>query len=127
MPYSCRTVSLLNRYRGVIPEDPPPNPNRFALQRLGISPETLDARVNAEVDELLCGFRAERQLDRITSNSSVEMPHIMTKEDCLTLFRATGIPPTMLEVYEWAADLRISRFNFEREDYGDYSFLDAYD
>ena len=110
------------------PLDPPqPNPNRFAYQRMGLSAETLDARVTAEVNELLWEARAERQL------ASLFPPHIqriLSKEDCLTLFRATGVPhheTALFGVWRWAADLGIVRFNFEHEVVNDdYSFLNAY-
>ena len=53
-----------------LPDHPQLNPNRVALQRLGLSEETLDSRINAEVDELLQDMRAERQLARIMPASS---------------------------------------------------------
>lgn len=90
----------------------------------------MDARVSAEVDELLCSMKAERQLERITTRSSADVPHIMTKEDCMTLFRATGVPPSgpLWGVYRWAADLDKAKYNFEDEVEGDdYSFMNVYD
>jgi hypothetical protein len=83
--------------------------------------------VNSEVDELLHTMRAERRQENLTASSSVELPRIMSKEDCMTLFNATGVPPpgALWGVYRWAANLGEARFNFERED--DNAFLDAYD
>lgn len=118
------------RYYPTAPEAPRPNPNRFALAHLGISEETLDAKATREVDEILCYMKAERQLARITPGPSVDIPQPLSKEDCLTLFRATGVPPlgSLWGVYKWATDLGMARFNFDVEVEGDdYSFLNAYD
>jgi len=89
----------------VPPAPPRANPNRFALQRLGISTEELEARASAEVDELLLTMNAERRLENLAAGPS-EMPRIMTKEDCRTLFEATGVPPpgALRGVYRWAFD-----------------------
>jgi hypothetical protein len=102
--------------------------NRFALRRLGISQEELEAGVAREVEEAISEGRAERGIERFTANASPEAPRILTKEDCLALFHATGVPPlgALGGVYCWAADLGSSRFNFKIEN-EDYSVLDAYD
>jgi hypothetical protein len=122
-----RKGSPFDRYRKVPPAPPTANPNRFVLQRLGISEEDLDAMVNSEVDELLHTMHAERRQENLIASSSVELPCIMSKEDCMTLFNATGVPPpgALWGVYRWAANLGETKFNFERED--DNAFLDAYD
>ena len=123
-----RRRTPFDRYFATAPKAPQPPANRFALRRLGITQEELDARVTREVDEALQEFRAERALERITANSSTEAPRILTKEDCLTFCRATGVPPpgALWGVYRWAADLGSTRFNFNFEN-DDYSVLDAYD
>ena len=110
-------------------EAPRPDPNRFRLARLGITAEELDARVDREVEDALLEHRANRRLAALEAGTS-DCPRILTKEDCLTLFRATGVPPpgALWGVWRWAADLDHARFNFEREVVDDdYSFLDAYD
>lgn len=80
------------------------------------------------MDEALRELQAERNLARITANASAEAPRILTKEDCLVLFRATGVPPPgpLWGVYRWAADLGTALFNFDWEN-KDYSVLNAYD
>ena len=95
---------------------------------MGITEEELQARVKVEVDSLLCGMKAEREWERIVASSSSDSPRVLSKEDCMTLFRATGVPPPgpLWGVYRWAADLGITHFNFEGEG-SDYSYLDAYD
>lgn len=105
MPRRSHQVSPFDHYRNVPPAPPIANPNRFALQRIGISEEELEARVRAEVDDLLTQMCAERRLENLTAGSS-EFPRIMTKEDCRNWFNATGIPPpgALWGVYRWAFD-----------------------
>ena len=95
------------RYYATVPERPRPNPNRFAMARLGISEEELAARVASEIDEELRVIDAERRLARITD---VDFPRLLSKEDCLVLFEATGVPTSgsLLGVYNWAADIDTS-------------------
>ena len=94
------------RYYATVPERPRPNPNRFAMARLGISEEELAARVASEIDEELRVIDAERRLARITD---VDFPRLLSKEDCLVLFEA-GVPTSgsLLGVYNWAADIDTS-------------------
>lgn len=95
------------RYYGTVPEAPRPPANRFALRRLGITAEELDARVSREVDEALTEVCTELAMERLTANASPEAPRILTKEDLMAFFRATGIPPPgpLRGVYRWAMDL----------------------
>lgn len=105
-----------DRYKATAEETPRPNPNRFALQRLGLSEEELDARVAAKVDELLRVCKAERRLDQLsTGPSPLAAPRVLTKEDCLTLFNATGVPTSrsLVGAFWWAVDLSTARFNFD--------------
>ena len=78
---------------------------RFAPPPLGISEEERDAQITAEVDEILTKLLAERRWEEITANSSKESPRILTKEDCMNMFIATGIPPpgALRGVYKWAS------------------------
>ena len=86
------------------------------------------------MDELLTEVTVERRFANLSlpGTSSSLPPRILTKEeDCLRLFRATGVPhPGALwwGVYRWAAGLGEARFNFDTE-LGDdnYRLLDAYD
>jgi hypothetical protein len=96
--------SPFDRYRKLPPAPARAYPNRFTLHRLGISEADLDVRLSSEVDERLHTLCAERRLDELTASSS-EFPRIMTKEDCMTLFNATGIPPpgALFGVYRWAS------------------------
>jgi hypothetical protein len=102
-PHRIRQGSPFDRYRKTPPAPPTAHPNRFALQRLGISEEELEARLSSEVDERLLQLEAERRLDILTASSS-KFPRIMTREDCRTLFNATGIPPpgALGGIYRWA-------------------------
>lgn len=85
--------SPLDKYKATADEAPRPNPHRFVLQRLGLSKETFDARVTAELDDLLRVLRSKKQLSSLTTGVSFSsIPHILTKEDFLTLFRATSVP-----------------------------------
>lgn len=95
---------------------------------MGMTEEELQRRASQEAAEELKTMWLERQLERLTSHPGLQ--RILTKEDCMLLFTATGFPPPgpMMGIYRWAADLGISRYNFEREIVDDdYSFLDAYD
>jgi hypothetical protein len=109
---TIRNGSPFARYYHTVQELPRPNPNRFALARLGISPEELEARASIEVEEELRVWRAERRLASITST---EFPRILSKEDCLVFFEVTGIPTSgsLLGVYQWAADPGGDEFNLE--------------
>jgi hypothetical protein len=88
----------------------------------------LDERVEQEVEEFMREITTERMMDRLTAPEGLQ--RILTKEDCLTLFRATGVPASgpLWGVWRWAANLGEAQFNFEEPaDVGDYSFLNAYD
>ena len=87
----------------------------------------LDEMTSREVEELLLAMRNERQLDRLAAPPGLR--RILTQEDCLTLFRATGLPPlgTLWGVYRWATGAGQARYNFEDPDTGNYDFMDAYD
>lgn len=122
-------LSPFQRYYATAPEAPRPV-RRAAWVRLGISEETFNRRVTQEINEALREMAAERALARITEGASVEFPRVLSKEDCLTLFNATGVltSGSLYGVYRWAADLDIPKFNFDTEPVGDdYSFLNAYD
>lgn len=60
-----------------------------------------------EIDEELRVIMAERRLAHITS---FDFPRILSKEDCLVLFEATGVPTSgsLLGVYKWATDAETS-------------------
>lgn len=86
------------------------------LQRLGLTAAEFDERVTREINELLREAKAERLLNRIftpITDSHEPLSRILTKEDCMTLFRATGVPPPgpLWGVYRWAANLGQARFN----------------
>lgn len=102
-PSYPRGGPALTRYYASAMELPRPNPNRFALARLGISEAELEARVAREVDEALTTLSAERRLANIFS---YDFPRILSKVDCLVLFEATGVPTSgsLLGVYHWATD-----------------------
>ena len=123
MPPSIRRSSAFPRYGPTAEEAPTPNPNRFALARLGITEEMLVARIDAEVDEALRSGREER----LARETPAEIPRPLSKEDCLAIFRQTGVPSpasgATWSIWRWAANLDEARFNFE-DDGGDLSFLD---
>lgn len=117
-----------DRYRPTAEEAPRLNPNRFNLQRLGITEAELEHRVELEVDELLSTFQAERRLARLSSPEG--LTRILTRDDCWTLFRATGSPTSgsLLGVYWWASGFGSTRFNFEIDWTPEQiTLLDAYD
>ena len=117
----------ITRYYPWAEEAPRLNPNRFAYARMGLTAEMLDARVTAEVNELLDEMMREKRLAEIMPGPTPDIPRVLSKEDCLTLFRATGIPRpgsgALYGVYRWAANLDEARYNYE-DDGGDLSFLD---
>lgn len=127
-PPMVRGGTPFSRYYATAAEPPRSNPIRPPHERLGLSEAEFDARVAQEVDEELRMMRLERQLNRITANSSPEAPRVLTREDCMIIFRATGAPThnSLYGVWLWAADLGRTRFNFEWDN-EDYSVFDAYD
>jgi hypothetical protein len=128
-PEIRRSSSPFSRYYPTAPEAPRPRHNRFVLERLGINEETLNARAAQEAEEFLREAEAERRLARIMPGSS-DVLRPLSKEDCLTLFNATGVPPLgpLWGVWQWAADLGWARLPYEVDVEGDdYTFLNAYD
>ena len=129
MPPFSRTQSPFCRYFPTAPEAPRPNPNRFALARMGITEEELVRRATQEIDAELRTFQAERRLESLCSPDGLQ--RVLSKEECLRFFMDTGVPPPgpLWGVWRWAADLGIARYNFVDE-IGiddDYSALNAYD
>ena len=128
-PPRHRGGTPFDHYKAQVPEAPQPNPYRFLLPKLNLTEEELNSRVDREVDTLLRDLRNERQLARLSTGDD-SLQRILTKEDCLTLFRATGVPQSgsLWGVYRWAADLGIARFNFDMElTPENIALLDAYD
>ena len=70
--------SPLDKYKSTVEEAPLPNPNRFTLQRLGLSEAEFDAKVTAEVDELLRECKAERRWNQLAVGSSPQAPRVLT-------------------------------------------------
>lgn len=94
---------------------------------MGLTEEEFNARTSQDVDELLAEIELSRRQELL---EQLPFERVLTKEDCLQMFRVNGHPTTgpMLGVWRWAADLGHARFNFETEPVGDdYSFLNAYD
>ena len=108
---------------------PPDDRRRVPFSRYNTTERPVDAQLEQEVVELLVEMRNERQINRLFLEPSSQLQRILTKEDCLTLFRATCVPPpgALWDVYRWAANLGKVCFNFELEDPKDFSCLDAYD
>ena len=109
-----------------------PNPSRFALNRLGITAEILDARVSEEIETSLLESLRERRLNRLFPPESLasSVPRILTKEDCMQLFSTTGVPTgsSLMGVYRWAANLGEARYNFDTDFFPEsIALLDAYD
>jgi hypothetical protein len=102
---------------------------------MGITAQEFEANVTQEINEIIQQANTERLLERIfptlPNTSGADPPsRILTKEDCLSLFRATGEPSSgsLLGVYRWAADLGHAKFNFEKElEDHEFHFLDEYD
>lgn len=99
---------------------------------MGLTEQEFDDKVTEEVNEQLRQLRAERLLDRLLppASTSSMTPRILTKEDCLQLFRATGVPTSgsLVGIYHWAADLGKAYYNLETNfDPESLAFLDAYD
>lgn len=128
--------SPFGSYFPTVENAPRPQPNRFALRRLGLSEADLAAQTARKADEflreaneVLCEAFVERRLARLFPSKLSSTLRILTKKDCMQLFRTTGVPTTgsLMGVYRWAANLGESRYNFEEPaDVHDYSFLDPY-
>ena len=95
MPPGPSHRSPFDHYKQTAENAPQPDPHRFVLQRLGLTAEEFEDRVTREINETLREARAERNLDLLatpTSDTHEPLSRILTKEDCMTLFRATGVP-----------------------------------
>ena len=90
----------LDKYKASAEEAPRPNSKRFVLRKLGLSEAEFDARVVAEVDELLRDCRTERRLEQLEASSSTA-PRVLSKEDAHFFFDAMGNPssPALLGAY----------------------------
>lgn len=53
--------------------------------------DTHDAQINQEVEAFFLEMRNKRHLNQLSTDPQLQ--RILTKEECLTLFRATGVPP----------------------------------
>jgi hypothetical protein len=102
------------RHKASAAEDPRPKFHEKRLQRLGLTEKEFDDAVTSEINERIRQARAESALERI-ENAAPTVPRILSKEDCMTLFHATGVPTSgsLLGVYWWAADLFQTRLNFD--------------
>lgn len=115
MPPGPSHRSPFDHYKQTAENAPQPDLHRFVLQRLGLTAEEFEDRVTREINEALREARAERNLDLLatpTSDTHEPLSRILTKEDCMTLFRATGVPlsSALGGVYRWAANLGVPRF-----------------
>jgi exonuclease III len=127
LPPMERSRSVFARYYNAPEEAPRPSSIPTVARRLNMSTEALEAQVALEAAEFLRSVKAERRMERLFS-APPDLQRPLSKQDCLDIFNATGIPPTgsLYGVYLWAADLGHAKYNFVREEEG-YEFLNAYD
>jgi hypothetical protein len=116
MPPGPSWRTPFDHYKHSAENAPQPDPYRFVHKRLGLTAAEFNAKVTEEINESLRAAQAERCLERIfppATGNQEPLPRILTKEDCLAFFNATGHPTTgsLLGVWRWAADLGIPRFN----------------
>lgn len=131
-PGASSSRTPFDYYKATAAEAPRPNPYRFVLQRLGITEQRFDEELTREINERVSEARAECRLEQRfvpNPNNEERVPRILTKEDCLCLFAATGVPTSgpLEGVYRWAADLGRAQFECvaELEDH-ELHYLDAY-
>jgi hypothetical protein len=105
-PPALSFCTPFDHYKATAAQEEPPYKYRFVIKKLGLTRAEFEDRIAEEVDELLGAEVAQRR-DNIP----------LTKEDCLQHFRNTGFPPEgpLMGVYRWAADLGISRYNFDED------------
>ena len=127
-------ASFLDRFRASDVRAPRSTPHRSRLRELGISQEEFDVQVAREVDEALAELAEERRQVREPSPPTTELPLPLvplTKDECLRRFFPGNVRPStgpMVGVYNWAADLGWTRFNFDFNfDTDDINLLNAYD
>ena len=107
-------LTLAERYRTATVVAPRPNPNRFALRRLGLSEAEFENRFAAEVDETLRQIMAERRWAQLQPNDP-SLARALTREDARTMFQAIGVPTSgsLVGVFAWAYGHHAARFNFD--------------
>ena len=136
--FASARSSPFRRYLGlpdVISEPSVPSNHIPVHKRLGISKETFDALLTAEIDEVLVGETELRNRSEVPEGEPSSAPEErlapLTQEDCLALFRKNGYPDanspgSLWGVYWWAANLGRAKFYCDFDvDNGDFSFLDA--
>jgi hypothetical protein len=132
MPPGPSSRTPFDHYKATAAPAPQPNPYRFLLRRLGITEQEFDDNLTMEVNERIRQARADSALEAIFPSTSNAEPleRILTKDDCMHLFHATGVPPggPFWGIFRWAADLGHARYNFVRElEDHELHFLDEYD
>ena len=133
MPPGTTHRSPLDHCKASAETSPQPNLYRFAHQNLGFIEQQFEDKVTNEIDELMWEAQVERLLACLTLPSTSNMeppPRILTKDDYLSLFRATCIPTSgpLLGIYRWAADLGHAQYNFTEElEEHNFHLLNAYD
>lgn len=109
--------------------DPSPSldPYRFTYQKLGVTAEEFQRRVEEEVDDLLTEIDTNRR-EALLETLPFERP--ISKDDFLRRFNPNDQPPSGSNIgnYMWAADLGRCRLNFDFDfTTDDISILNAYD
>lgn len=103
------------------------DPYRFVHQKLGITAEEFNCRVDEEIEDLLKEIENNRRTELL---ESLPFERQLSKDDFLTFARANPQPITGSNIgnHAWAADLSRYRFNFDFDfATDDISILNAYD
>jgi hypothetical protein len=95
--------TLRDKYKGLAPPEPQPNPYRFIQRKLGLSEQEFDARITQDIDELMHEIEMER---REALLESLPFGRTLSKEDCRKLFKP-NFPPSgsLFGVFQWAYGL----------------------
>lgn len=104
--------SPFERYKATAATTPEPDPYRFIHRRLGLTAAEFDAKVSQDVDELLKEIEDNRRQELL---EALPFERPLSKEECLRMIDTSGVftSGSTLGMFEWAADLNRTRFNFD--------------
>ena len=132
MPHNPPKRTPYDRYRNKhrTPEAEPStslDPYRFTHQKLGVTADEFQKRVEDEVDELFKEIESSRRAELL---ESLPFERPISKDEYLRISHASKEPASGSRIgnYMWAADLGHCRFNFDFDfATDDISILNAYD
>ena len=91
-----------DKYKGIPPPPPQPNPYRFIHRKLGISEAEFDARIEQDIEDMFLEIENERRQALL---ESLPCGSALSKADCRKLFPRPPAPRSLRGIYYWAHDI----------------------